>query len=67
MTPVWRLHNGRGPSWQYGQAQVTTETSFQVIMVHDHGHGGHALIMFFLLPVKFLLTFAGYNRGNLGK
>ena len=31
MTPVWRLHNGRGPSWQYGQAQVTTETSFQVV------------------------------------
>jgi len=32
MTPVWRLHNGRGPSWQYGQAQVTTDTTFQVII-----------------------------------
>lgn len=32
MTPVWRLHNGAGPSWQYGQAQVTTATSFQVII-----------------------------------
>ena len=32
MTPVWRLHNGHGPSWHYGQTQVTTTTSFQVIM-----------------------------------
>ena len=30
MTPVWRLHNGHGPSWAYGQAQITTETDFQV-------------------------------------
>ena len=30
MTPVWRLSNGRGPSWHFGQAQVTTDTSFQV-------------------------------------
>jgi len=32
MTPVWRLHNGHGPSWRYGQAQVSTSTSFQVIV-----------------------------------
>ena len=30
MTPVWRLSNGHGPSWHFGQAQVTTDTSFQV-------------------------------------
>ena len=29
MTPVWRLRNGHGPSWRFGQAQVTTDTSFQ--------------------------------------
>ena len=27
---VWRLSNGYGPSWHFGQAQVTTDTSFQV-------------------------------------
>ena len=32
MTPVWRLSNGHGPSWHFGQAQVTTDTSFQVII-----------------------------------
>ena len=32
MTPVWRLSNGYGPSWHFGQAQVTTDTSFQVII-----------------------------------
>jgi len=32
MTPVWRLHNGHGPSWRFGQAQVTTDTSYQVII-----------------------------------
>ena len=33
MTPVWRLHNGHGPSWSYGQAQITTETDFQVVYI----------------------------------
>ena len=32
MTPVWRLSNGHGPSWHFGQAQVSTDTSFQVII-----------------------------------
>ena len=31
-SPVWRLHNGHGPVWNYGQATVTTETNFQVIV-----------------------------------
>ena len=30
MTPVWRVQNGDGPSWRFGQAQVTTDTAFQV-------------------------------------
>ena len=33
MTPVWRLSNGHGPSWHFGQAQVSTDTSFQVRVI----------------------------------
>ena len=34
---VWRLSNGHGPSWHFGQAQVTTDTSFQVEWRHLNG------------------------------
>ena len=30
MTPIWRLHNGHGPSWKYAQAQINSETNYQV-------------------------------------
>ncbi len=34
MTPVWRLQNGMGPTWAYAQAQVTTDTNYQVILCY---------------------------------
>ena len=63
MTPVWRLHNGRGPSWQYGQAQVTTETSFQVIFFYCP----FILLAFLLYLWLYFIFFLGYNWGNLGE
>jgi len=32
MTPVWRLHNGQGPTWSYAQTEITTQTNHQVII-----------------------------------
>ncbi|XP_023328229.1 MAM and LDL-receptor class A domain-containing protein 1 [Eurytemora carolleeae] len=32
MTPVWRLHNGFGPSWAFAQTQISTDTTFQVVI-----------------------------------
>ena len=64
MTPVWRLHNGRGPSWQYGQAQVTTETSFQVVFKAKECFTAVSLILFL---VKSSFLFAGYHRRHLGQ
>jgi len=32
MTPVWRVQNGHGPAWRFGQAQVTTATAYQVMI-----------------------------------
>jgi len=32
MTPVWRLHNGHGPTWSYAQTRITTDTKYQVIV-----------------------------------
>ena len=42
MTPVWRVQNGYGPSWRFGQAQVTTDTSFQE---NDSLNGGKGLLI----------------------
>lgn len=64
MTPVWRLHNGRGPSWQYGQAQVTTETSFQVVFKAKECFTAVSLKLS-LVESSFL--FAGYHRRHLGQ
>ena len=31
MTPIWRLQNGQGPTWQYAQARIESETNYQVV------------------------------------
>ena len=31
MKPIWRLTNGQGPSWKYAQAQIDSETNYQVV------------------------------------
>ena len=31
MTPIWRLQNGQGPTWQYAQAKIESETDYQIV------------------------------------
>ncbi|XP_040565755.1 MAM and LDL-receptor class A domain-containing protein 1 isoform X2 [Lepeophtheirus salmonis] len=31
ITPIWRLHNGKGPSWEYGQVKIESEKNFEVV------------------------------------
>ena len=31
MTPIWRLQNGQGPTWQYAQAKIDSETDYQIV------------------------------------
>ena len=31
MTPIWRLQNGQGPTWQYAQAKIESETNYQIV------------------------------------
>lgn len=32
MTPIWRLQNGQGPAWKYAQAQIESETNYQIVI-----------------------------------